>query len=77
MGQEGCLHSKSLGKKDEESYDFDISKAEKIFDYLLEHGKIKLPPNHVIPPPAELKNRRYYKYHNGTSHHTNDCRVFR
>ena len=43
------------GKEVEESYDFDVTKADKLFDFLLEKGQIKLPANHVILPPDQLK----------------------
>ena len=66
-----------MGKEVEESYDFDIIKADKLFDFLLEKGQIKLPANHVILPPNQLKNKKFYKYHNTTSHTTNDCKIFR
>jgi hypothetical protein len=61
----------------EESYNFDITKVDKIFDFLLEKAQIKLPLNHVKPSPAELKNKRYCKYHGADCHNTNDCRAFR
>jgi len=38
---------------------------------------MKLPTNHVILPPDLLKNKKFCKYHNTTSHTTNDCRIFR
>ena len=50
---------------------------DKIFDYLLEKGHIELKGNHKIPLPEELKKKRYYKYHNSTTHNTNDCKIFR
>ena len=65
------------GKGVEESFDFDVTKADKLFDFLLEKGQIKLPANHVILPPDQLKNKKFCKYHNTTSHTTNDCRIFR
>ena len=65
------------GKEVEESYDFDVTKAYKLFDFLLEKGQIKLPANHVILPPDQLKNKKFCKYHNTTSHTTNDCMIFR
>ena len=65
------------GKEVEESYDFDVTKADKLFDFLLEKGHIKLPANHAILPPDQLKNKKFCKYHNTTSHTTNDCRIFR
>ena len=64
------------GKEVEESYDFNATKTDKLFDFLLEKGQIKLPANHIILPPYQLKNKKFCKYHNTTSHTTNDCRIF-
>jgi hypothetical protein len=64
------------GKEVKESYDFDVTKANKLFDFLLEKGQIKLPTTHAILPPEQLKNKKFYKYHNTTSYTTNVCRVF-
>ena len=66
-----------FGKKEPESYGFDITKADKIFDLLLSEGLIKLKPYHKIPSEDELKNIKYCKWHNATSHETNECKVFR
>jgi hypothetical protein len=38
-----------FGQKEPEKFTFDITKADKIFDLLLQEGQIKLSPNHVIP----------------------------
>ena len=65
------------GRGVEESYDFDITKSDKLFDFLLEKGQIKLPDNHVMLPPDQLKNKKFCKFHNATSHSTNECRIFR
>ena len=64
------------GKEVEESYNFDVTKANKLFDFLLKKGQIKLPANHIILPPNQLKNKKFCKYHNITSHTTNDCKIF-
>ena len=64
------------GRGVEESYNFDITKLDKLFYLLLEKGQIKLPDNHVMLPPDQLKNK-FYKFHNAISHSTNECRVFR
>ena len=61
----------------EESYDFDVTKSDKLLDFLLEKGQIKLPDNHVMLPPEQLKHKKFYKFHNATSHSTNECRIFR
>ena len=64
-------------KETESAYDFDIKKADEIFDLLLEKKQLRLPPNHVIPSVGELKGKKYCKFHNATSHSTNERRVFR
>jgi hypothetical protein len=70
------LISCPFGQKEPEKFTFDITKADNIFDLLLQ-GQIKLSPNHVIPSAEELKKILYYKWHNVTSHSTNECKVFR
>ena len=65
-----------FGKKEPESFGFDITKADKIFNLLLSEGLIKLKPYHKIPSDEELKNRKYCKWHNATSHDTNECKIF-
>ena len=63
--------------KEPEKFGFDITKADKIFDLLLSEGQIRLKPYHKIPTDQELKNMKYCKWHNATSHDTNKCKVFR
>ena len=63
-------------KEVEESYDFNVTKADKLFDFLLKKGQIKQLANHVILPPDQLKNKKFCKYNNTTSHTTNDYRIF-
>ena len=71
----GETQSYEFGRKEHESYGFDITKADKIFDLLLSEGLIKLKPYHKIPSEEELKNMKYYKWHNAMSHDTNECTV--
>jgi len=66
-----------FGHKEPEKFAFDITKADRIFDFLLQEGQIKLSPNHVIPLAEELKKIKYCKWHNATSHSTIECKVFR
>ena len=66
-----------FGQKEPEKFAFDITKADKIFDFLLQEGQIKLSTNHVIPSAGELKKIKYHKWHNATLHSTNECKVFR
>jgi hypothetical protein len=49
------LISCPFGQKEPEKFTFDISKADKILDLLLQEDQIKLSPNHVIPLTEELK----------------------
>ena len=35
-----------------------------------------MPANHVMSPPDQLKNKKFCKFHNTTSHSTNECRIF-
>ena len=64
-------------KEKKDVYDFDVKKADRIFDLLLEKKQLRLPTNHVIPSAEELKGKKYYKFHNATTHSTSDCRIFR
>jgi len=64
-------------QKEPEKFAFDITKADRIFDFLLQEGHIKLSPNHVIPSVEESNRITYCKWHNATSHGTNECKVFR
>jgi len=38
-----------FGRREPEKFTFDITKADRIFDLLLQEGQTKLSPNHVIP----------------------------
>nr|ABA98761.1 retrotransposon protein, putative, unclassified [Oryza sativa Japonica Group] len=70
-----CQWVKNSGK--EERYGFDITKADKIFDLLLQEKQIQLPAGNIIPSAEELGKRKYCKWHKSNSHATNDCKVFR
>ena len=74
MGQGS--HILSMGEDKENAYDFNVKKAHRIFDLLLEKKQLRLPANHVIPSAEELKGKKYYKFHNATNHNTSECRVF-
>jgi hypothetical protein len=64
------------GKEEAPKFGFDVTKANKIFDLLLQEGQIKLSQYHTIPSADELKKIRYCKWNNATSHSTNDCKIF-
>ena len=65
------------GRGVEESYDFDVTKSDKLFDFLLEKGKIKIVGQSYYVAPELLKNKKFCKFHNATAHSTNECRIFR
>ncbi|KAK1646689.1 hypothetical protein QYE76_064494 [Lolium multiflorum] len=58
-------------------FDFDVSKAEQIFDLLLKEKQLKLPEGHKIPTAQEMNKRPYCKWHHTFTHTTNDCKVLR
>ncbi|KAK1621182.1 hypothetical protein QYE76_026699 [Lolium multiflorum] len=58
-------------------FDFDVTKAEQIFDLLLKEKQLKVPEGHKIPTAQELNGKPYCKWHNTFTHTTNDCRVWR
>jgi hypothetical protein len=64
-----------FGKKEPERFGFDITKADKIFDLLLPQGQINLSQFLTIPFVEDLKKIKYCKWHNATSHNTNDCKI--
>ena len=61
-------------RQEEMKFTFDVSKYDRIFNELLQLGHLKI--THVIPPLEELKRCAYCKFHNSSSHATNDCNVF-
>jgi len=58
-------------------FDFDVAKAEQIFDLLLKEKQLKLPENHKLPMAQELQGRLYCKWHHSFTHATNDCKELR
>jgi hypothetical protein len=58
-------------------YDFDVSKADKLFEFLVKEGRIKLPEGHSMLRPDGVKEKRCCGFHDRNSHSINDCRVFR
>jgi hypothetical protein len=60
--------------QDDIKYMFDVAKCDEIFYELHKGGYIKI--SHTLPLLEELKWRAYGKWHNFSSHATNDCNVF-
>jgi hypothetical protein len=64
-------------KQDKGTYDFDVTKADKLFEFLVKDGRIKLPEGHSVLRPDGVKEKRYCGFHDRNSHSINECRVFR
>jgi hypothetical protein len=64
-------------KQTKGTYDFDVTKADKRFEFLVKEGRIKMPEGHSILRLDGVKEKRYCGFHNRNSHSINDCRVFR
>ena len=62
--------------EEKETYLFDISKVDQIFDFLVKDKQIKLPKGHKLPPTNQIQNMMYCKWHNSYSHYTNNCTIF-
>jgi hypothetical protein len=59
------------------TYDFDVTKADKLFEFLVKEGRIKLPEGHSMLRPDGVKEKRYCGFDDKNSHSINECRVFR
>jgi hypothetical protein len=64
-------------KQDKGTYDFDVTKADKLFEFLVKEGQIKLPEGHSMLRHDGVKEKRYCGFHDRNSHSINECRVFR
>ena len=58
-------------------FDFDVTKAEQIFDLLLKEKQLKLPENHKLLTAQELQGRLYCKWHHSFTHATGECKELR
>jgi hypothetical protein len=68
-GKEPLKMNQRWVKQTKGTYDFDITKADKLFELLVKEGRIRLPDG--------VKGKRYCGFHDRDSHSINDCRVFR
>jgi hypothetical protein len=64
-------------KQTKGTFDFDVTKADKLFEFLVKEGRIKLPEGHSMLRPDGVREKRYCGFHDRNSHSINDCRVFR
>ena len=76
LGQEDSNGVKSLGKRSRRELWLWCHQIRYALWFLAWKGQIKLPNVHVMLPPDQLKNKKFCKFHNATSHSTNECRTF-
>jgi hypothetical protein len=76
-GKEPLTVNQRWIKQAKGTYDFDVTKADKLFEFLVKEGRIKLPKGHSMLRPDGVKEKRYYGFHDRNSHSINDCMVFR
>jgi hypothetical protein len=76
-GKEPLTVNQRWIKQTKGTYDFDVTKADKLFEFLVKEGRIKLPEGHSMLRPDGVKEKRYRGVDDRNSHSINDCRVFR
>jgi hypothetical protein len=76
-GKETLTMNQIWVKQAKGTYDFDVTNVDKVFEFLVKEGRIKLPEGDFILRPDGLKEKRYYRFHYRNSHSINECRVFR
>jgi hypothetical protein len=76
-GKEPLTVNQRWIKQAKGTYDFDVTKADKLFEFLVKEGRIKLPEGHSMLRPDGVKEKRYCGFHDKNSHSINDCSVFR
>jgi hypothetical protein len=76
-GKEPLTVNQGWIKQAKGTYDFDATKADKLFDFLVKEGRIKLPEGHSMLRLDGVKDKKYCGFHDRNSHSINECRVFR
>jgi hypothetical protein len=76
-GKEPLTVNQRWIKQTKGTYDFDVTKADKLFVFLVKEGRIKLPEEHSMLRPDGVKDKKYCGFHDRNSHSINECRVFR
>jgi hypothetical protein len=76
-GKEKLTVNQRWIKQAKGTYDFHVTKADKLFDFLVKEGRIKLPEGHSMLRPDGVKDKKYCGFHDRNSHSINECGVFR
>jgi hypothetical protein len=62
-GKEPLTVNQRWIKQAKGTYDFDVTKADKLFEFLVKEGRIKLPDGHSMLRPDGVKEKRYSGFH--------------
>jgi hypothetical protein len=62
-GKEPLTVNQRWIKQTKGTYDFDATKADKLFEFLVKEGRIKLPEGHSMLRPDGVKEKRYCGFH--------------
>jgi hypothetical protein len=76
-GKDPVIVNQKWVKQAKGTYDFDVTKADKLFEFLVKEGRIKLPEGHSMLRPEGVKDKKYCGFHDRNCHSINECRVFR
>jgi hypothetical protein len=58
VGQGAVDCEPAVDKANKGTYDFDVTKADKLFEFLVKEGRIKLPEGHSMLRPDGVKEKR-------------------
>ena len=61
MSNSEAWKRQGIAKDGKAEYDFDIFKANQIFDHLMKYQQIRLKDEHKIPSLDEIKGKKYCK----------------
>jgi hypothetical protein len=70
-GKEPLIVNHRRVKHAKGTYDFDVTKADKLFESLVKESRIKLPEGHSMLRPDGVKENRYCGFHDRNSHSIN------
>jgi hypothetical protein len=72
-GKEPLTVNQRWIKQAKGTYNFDVNKADKLFEFLVKEGRIKLLEGHSMLRPDGVKEKRYCGFHDRNSHSINEC----
>jgi hypothetical protein len=71
-GKEPLTMNQRWIKQTKRTYDFDVTKADKLFEFLVKEGRIKFLEGHSMLRPDGVKEKCYCGFHDINSHSIND-----